>query len=158
MLSYASAMLISEIYHRNVKTVRPETLIGEVIKRMREEETNGFVVTNAAGDALGIIALQDIAAATIPKEFRENRGMAQAMYRRGYFHESCKEIKKQKASALMRTDFVSVDLETNIMAITSDFLEHDLYIVPVIEKGKLLGIITRSEIKQALAIGMGIAA
>ena len=42
------------------------------------------------------------------------------------------------------------------MAVTADFLKNDLYIVPVVEKGELLGVVTRSEIKKALAYGMRI--
>lgn len=56
----------------------------------------------------------------------------------------------------MRRDFIQVSLEDNIMSITADFLKNDLYIVPVVEKGELIGIVTRSEIKKALAAAMEI--
>jgi predicted transcriptional regulator len=54
----------------------------------------------------------------------------------------------------MRKEFVSVSLHDNIMAVTADFLKNDLYIVPVIDKGAIIGVVTRSEIKKALIYGM----
>jgi predicted transcriptional regulator len=56
----------------------------------------------------------------------------------------------------MRKNFESVSLEDHILSVTAEFLRGDLYIVPVIENKELIGVVTRSEIKRALAIGMNI--
>lgn len=49
---------------------------------------------------------------------------------------------------------MTVSLHDNIMAITADFLKNDLYLVPVLENGQLVGVVTRTEIKKALLYGM----
>ncbi len=64
------------------------------------------------------------------------------------------DIQNKKVSTIMRKKFTITNLNDNIMAVAADFLKNDLYIVPVIEQGELLGVITRSEIKKALAYGM----
>ncbi len=147
-------MLIKDIYHHNPKTVVQTATIAEVMAQLTREKVNGLVVTNKDGLVKGIVSLQDIAAATVPRQFRQNIRMAAAMYREGFFTEMCQQLKEKPVSSVMRTDFVSVSLDDNIMAVTADFLKNDLYIVPVIEKKVLLGVVTRSEIKKAIIYGM----
>lgn len=147
-------MYIAEIMHTNPKTIKQDVSIEEAIKELLTDAFNGFVVFDENDKFVGILSLQDIAAATVPEQFRNNIGMANAMYRHGFFKERCLEIKNKKVKDVMRKDALKVDLSTNIMAITADFLKNDLYIVPVFDRNKLVGVITRNEIKHALARGM----
>ncbi len=149
-------MLIKDFYHRLPHTIRPEEKIGKALQHLLDQEHNGFIVVDKQKRVLGILSIQDIAAAAIPEEFRQNVGMAKAMYRKGYFHEACKELSHQLVKDVMRKKFISVTLTDNIMAIIADFLENDLYVVPVIEDKKLIGVVTRTEVKMALAKGMNL--
>jgi predicted transcriptional regulator len=149
-------MLVSEIYNKHPKTVDENATVKEVISELLIDETNGAIVMNPHGIVTGIISLQDIAAATVPVEMRENISIAHAMFKPGFFSEMCQEIADVPVKKFMREEFMRVDLQTNILAITADFLQNDLYIVPVFEKEKLIGVITRSEIKKAVAKGMGL--
>lgn len=151
-------MLIQDLYHRSPRTIAPTVKIGLVVKKLLDQEHNGFIVVDKEKHVLGVLSLQDIAAAAIPDEFRNNIGMAKAMYTRGFFHEMCKELKERTAADLMRKNFVSVKLTDNIMAVIADFLENDLYVVPVIKDKKLVGVVTRTEVKKALGEGMGLTA
>ena len=126
----------------------------EAVEELIKDEVNGLVVINDKKKVMGLLSLQDIAAATVPRQFRKNVRMAAAMYKPGFFTEMCQQIKDDPVSTVMRKEFITVDLDDNIMAVTADFLKNDLYIVPVIEKGQLLGVVTRSEIKKALHYGM----
>lgn len=148
-------MLISEIYHPEPQTISEDATVESALNMMRDTVYNGFVVVDAHKKVVGVLSLQDIAAATVPREFQTNTNLPLAMYKRGFFQERCREIKHKKVSELMRTNYTQVTLDTNIMAITADFLKNDLYIVPVFDNENLVGIITRTEIKKALALGMG---
>ena len=147
-------MLISELYHEQVITVKTTDTISHAVSVLLSKRVNGLIVEDDKNTVVGVLALQDVAAATIPRQFRQNVQMAAAMYRKGFFSESCTAIKDLPVAKFMRKNFTVVSLSDNIMAVTADFLKNDLYIVPVIEKGKLLGVVTRSEIKKALAYGM----
>ncbi|MCB9813253.1 MAG: CBS domain-containing protein [Pseudomonadales bacterium] len=149
-------MLISELYHKHVITISQDATVLEALKVLIEKRVNGLIVFDNDNKVTGVLALQDIAAATIPRQFRHNIQMAAAMYRPGFFSENCEEIKNKPVYSVMRKKFTITNLNDNIMTVAADFLKNDLYIVPVIEKGKLLGVITRSEIKRALAYGMRI--
>jgi CBS domain-containing protein len=150
-------MLVSEIYHKDPVTITDSVTVREALKLIVRKRINGLVVLNEAGNkVVGVLAVQDIAAATIPRQMRNSIGMAAAIYKKGFFHEMCKSIQDFPVKKIMRKDFEKVALDDHIMAITADFLHNDLYIVPVIEDGQLVGVITRSEIKKALAYGMNI--
>ena len=151
---YYSSVLISELYHPHAITISEEATVVEALEVFLSKKVNGLIVTNTDEQVAGVLALQDIAAATIPRQFRHNVQMAAAMYRPGFFSDTCAEIVDTKVQKIMRKNFTIVSLSDNIMAVKADFLKNDLYIVPVIEKGELLGVVTRSEIKKALAYGM----
>lgn len=147
-------MLISDIYHQHPKTFLVTRTVKEAVNALVSDRVNALVIVNAKGKTVGVLSLQDIASATIPQQFHKNIRMAAAMYRQGFFTDMCQELKDRPVSEIMRKEFVSVSLHDNIMAVTADFLKNDLYVVPVIEKGELLGVVTRSEIKKALQYGM----
>lgn len=147
-------MLIADIYHKHPKTLSPHATVFEAVQELLKDEVNGFIIVNEKEKVVGVLSLQDIAGATVPRQFRKNTRMAAAMYRRGFFTDVCQQLKDKHVSSIMRKDFIAVDLDDNIMAVTADFLKNDLYIVPVIKDGKLIGIITRTEIKKALLYGM----
>lgn len=147
-------MLIHEIYHKHPKTLQVTATVLEAVEDLLHDEVNALIIVDAQKKVKGVVSLQDIAAATIPRQFRKNIRMAAAMYKRGFFSEMCQEIKNHSVTEVMRREFVSVSLEDNIMAVIADFLQNDLYVVPVIEKGQLLGVVTRTEIKKALVYGM----
>lgn len=146
-------MFIEEVYNSRVKTISPDKTLKEAIQQLVDEKTNGLIVTEA-NKVVGVLALQDIAGATLPNEFRENVNLASAMFKEGMFKEACMSLAGNKVRDLMRTDFMSVNLKTNIMAVMADFLKNDLYIVPVIDNRKLIGVVTRIDIKKAIALKM----
>jgi predicted transcriptional regulator len=147
-------MLISEIYRKHPITFSDKSTIYEALLELMKDEVNALVILNESEKVVGVLSLQDIAAATVPRQFRKNIRMAAAMYKEGFFTEMCQRLKDEPVSKIMRKDFVSVNLHDNIMAVTADFLNNDLYIVPVVEKKKLVGVVTRTEIKKALLYGM----
>lgn len=147
-------MLISEILNKDPVTFSHTGTVKEALQTLVKKRINALVITNDKNKVVGVFSLQDIAGATVPEQFKKNIRMAAAMYKKGFFTERCCEIKDKSVKEVMRRDFVKVSLNDNIMAVTADFLFNDLYVVPVIEKGELVGIVTRSEIKKALLYGM----
>ena len=149
-------MLIGEIYHKHPKVLHKDNTVREAVAELLKDDINGAVVVDDQLHVHGIVSLQDIAGATVPDEFKANVNMALAMYRRGFFKEMCEEIADLPITKVMRKEFLKVTLETNIMAVTVDFLKNDLYIVPVIKDKQLIGVVTRTQIKLAIAEHMGL--
>lgn len=151
-------MLIKEIYHPDPVTIPDDYTVKKAMQVIHKKRINGLIVVDKKdkNKVKGVLAVQDVAAATVPHQFKKNLGMAAAMYKKGFFHEMCDAIKDQPVTKIMRKNFEWVSLEDHILAITAEFLRGDLYIVPVIEDHKLVGVVTRSEIKKAIIYGMGI--
>ena len=147
-------MLIEEIYHKSVLAIDEDKTVREAVGIMLKHNFNGLIVTNKNDKVVGVFSLQDVAGATLPRQFKENVYMANAMYTPGFFKEMVQKIENKKVKKIMRRDFMSVSRDTQIMAVTADFLKNDLYIVPVMDGDKLVGLVTRSEIKHALAKAM----
>ncbi len=149
-------MLIKEIYHKDPVTILSDLTVRESLKVIVNKKINGLIVLDVKNPrkVVGVLSVQDIAGATVPRQFRKNLGIAAALYKKGFFHEMCADIQDQPVTKIMRKDFEWVSLEDHIMSVTAEFLRGDLYIVPVIENKELIGVVTRSEIKKALAVGM----
>lgn len=150
-----SGMLIEQIYNPHPRVISDATTVAEAIAQMDEDLHNGYIVLDDIGHVVGILTIQDVAAAIIPKQFRQNISLASGMYKKGFFHEMCADIKDFPVKKIMRKDFTTVTLDDNIMVVIADFLENDVYLVPVVnDESELIGIVTRTEIKKALANGM----
>jgi CBS-domain-containing membrane protein len=143
-------MLISEIYHKNPLTVSQDQIVSEVVSLLDAEECNASIVLDEKGDVVGVLAIQDIAKAILPDEYENNIEMAMGMYTKGFFHRLCSEVKNMKVKDIMRTDYRVVDLETNILVVLAELVSNDLHLLPVIEKGELLGVVTRTQVKHAM--------
>lgn len=148
---------VKDIYRKIVVVISEDLTLKEALQMMVEKSFNALIVVDSRNNLQGVLSTQDIAAATVPYEMQYNISLAQAMFKPGFFEEMCQKIGKMKVREVMRTNCVTATLDTNIMEVAADFLNHDLYIVPVLdEDGNLSGIVTRTEIKKALAQGMGI--
>lgn len=148
---------VKDIYRKSVIVISEDLTLKEALQMMVEKSFNALIVVDGYNHLRGVLSTQDIAAATIPSEMQYNVSLAQAMFKPGFFEEMCQKMGQRKVKEVMRTNYVTAHPDTNIMEVAADFLNHDLYIVPVLdEEGNLSGIVTRTEIKKALAQGMGI--
>lgn len=143
-------MKIDSIYHRDPVTISSTTTLHDALETMLEIGTNSLVVKDNQ-TVSGIVTTEDIARAVVPDEFEVNTGMADALYKPHYFEEVCIEIGKKDVSTVMRTDYLSVSPGSHVMTVAAYFLKNNLYVVPVIEHGNLIGIVTRTQILHAIA-------
>lgn len=149
-------MLVADIYNTDIYPIQETMTIREALKFLMTKHFNGVLVVNEREKLVGVLSLQDIAAAIVPADFKENTFLAEAMYQPNFFKEEAEKIKDKKVKDIMRKDFITANIQTSIMTIAADFLKNDLYIIPVIEEEKVVGIVTRSEVKKALAKAMDI--
>jgi CBS domain-containing protein len=149
-------MLVKDIYNKNSFSISDDFTVKQAVKTMVEKHFNGVLVSNEKGKLIGVLSMQDIIGAIVPVEMQEHANLAQALYRPGFFKEQADEIADKKVISFMRKTYFTVTRDTSIIEIAADFLHNDLYIVPVVENGELLGVVTRSELKKALAGALGI--
>jgi predicted transcriptional regulator len=149
-------MLVREIYNKKVTRIYEDASVGDALEVLVKHKFNGILVFSRKERLVGIFCIQDLTRAIVPQEMQENINLASAMYKHNFFKEICEKVKKQKVKEVMRKDFFKLSLETHLMVVAAEFLTTDLYVFPVIEKNEVMGVVTRSELKKALAIQMEI--
>lgn len=120
-------MIAREIMTSKVYTVSPEASVQEVTQLFTREHISGVPVVDKDGKIIGVITEADI----IRKATREGLHVAD----------------------IMNPETVVVDEETWIDQIARLLTEHNIKRVPVLHEGKLVGIVCRSDIVQAVAQG-----
>lgn len=141
---------MKKLTYKHANTILVNSSVREALEKMKHEDCNSLCVLSEQGHLEGIITLQDIAGAAVPPEFVENSSMAEAMHKEGFFAEECKKLAEKPIKNIMRKEFITATPETHILTIMADFLNNDLYNVPVVEDDHLIGVITRTDIRDAL--------
>jgi predicted transcriptional regulator len=149
-------MKVKDIYNKHLIPVDENITIKEALSLMIKSHFNGVLVLNNKEELVGILLIQDIVSSIVPSEMKENINLSEAMYKKHFFQENCEKVKNIKVKDIMRKKFYQVTLDTSVMTVAAEFLNTDLYVFPVVENKKAIGIVTRSELKKALALGMEI--
>ncbi len=120
-------MIASDIMTRKVCTTRPETDVQELALLLSSKRISGAPVVDDNGQIIGIVTEADI----IGKVDREGLRVADIM---------CREL-------------ITVDEETPVGEVASLLTERKIKRVPVVQNGKLVGIVSRADIVHAVAQG-----
>ena len=120
-------MIARDIMTRNVYTTSPEVSVQEVAQLLVQKDISGVPVINRDGLIIGIITEADI----IGKVNREGLCVAD----------------------IMTPELIFVDEETRVGDIAMLLVERKIKRVPVMRNGKLVGIVCRADIVNAVAHG-----
>ena len=120
-------MIARDIMTSNVCTIRPEASAQEAAQLLSQKRISGLPVVNPDGRIIGIVTEADI----ISKVNQEGLRVAD----------------------IMSHEVIAVDEETSVSEIASLLANRRIKRVPVVEKGKLVGIVSRADIVNAVAQG-----
>jgi len=138
-----------DLMTRDVITVTPETEVTEIARLLLEKRFNGVPVVNQNGDLVGMICQSDLIAEQkklpLPSVFTILDAFI-PIYLPGKAEKEVQKIAAMKASQAMTSDPVTVDPEAGIDEIASIMVNKSIYTIPVLEGGKLVGIIGKEDI------------
>ncbi len=115
-------------------TIGPEATLPEVHDKMKEYGIRRLPVVDEENTLLGIISLSDV------QEAEPSDAKALSIYELTYL------LSRIKVSRLMKKDVFTVTPETRIADAARLMMEKKIGGLPVVENGKLVGIITESDI------------
>ena len=144
-----------DVMVRDVVTVHPDTDIAEAIKLLSEHDVSALPVVDGQGNLVGILSEADLihrveigtekhrpwwleavtGASTLAEEFAKSHGM--------------------KVGEIMTSAAISVSEDTPLSEIATLFERKRIKRVPVVEDGKLVGVVSQSNLIQALASVVG---
>jgi CBS domain-containing membrane protein len=144
---HADVLTASDIMSRNLITVKVDTGLGEVADLFRKHRFTSLPVVDAQGKFLGIIFQIHLISRAREDAFRLNRAFIPALRRL---------IDRGRDKPVMAVDIMRVAVPralatTPLGALLPMMGDSDVDAVPILDYGKLIGIVTRSDLITALA-------
>jgi CBS domain-containing protein len=150
-------LLASDIMTRDVAVVRPETTLLEAVKLMASRGISGLPVVDEHGTLIGMMSEADLLRwheGFSEREVRWLNLLAEGLELAPDFLREVHE-QRRKIRALMSPEPVTVTETTPAREIASLMHARGIKRVPVLRDGKLIGIITRTDLVRALAQKLG---
>ncbi len=119
-----SGLLVRDVMSKNVKTVRPNSTINEVVRKMNKFEIGSIVVADGQ-KPIGIITERDIL-----RRVLEVTVASEAM----------------KAKEIMSAPILTIDSQATAEEAATLMNSKRIKKIPVVEEGKLIGIVTSTDI------------
>ena len=136
-------MYVSDWMTKRVYTVSPEDYLSDAIALMRERRIKHVPVVKA-GKLRGIISDRDI------KEYSPSKATALDIYELHYL------LAKTQIKEIMTAKVIAITSDTPVEEAAMLLLDQDIGCLPVVDEGKLTGIISDRDIYRALVDITGI--
>jgi CBS domain-containing protein len=147
-------MRVKEIMIKEFKTILPGATIREAVAMFRTEKGQGeggmpsLLVTE--GERLvGIVTLSDIVKAVLPPYMAQDPHLAHLAWD-GLLERQCGRIKDKAVDKIMTRKVVTVNEEAVLTEAAELFFEHSIHSLPVVRKGKVVGILYLSDLAKLI--------
>lgn len=134
-------------------TLSPETDIRSAVALLIERKINGAPVVDATGRLVGVLCQSDLVAqhkqVTMPSLFSMLDGFI-ALSSREDFEREIRKIAASTVADAMTPHAKSVSPHTPIDEIATVMVNEKLYTLPVVDGGKLVGVVGKEDILRTL--------
>jgi len=124
---------IRDFMATNLHTVAPDTEIMSAVKMLVDLDISGLLVTDDSGVLVGILTERDCIDVALQS---------------GYFDEAGGLVQD-----FMTTNIETIDADVSMMDLAETFTRAPFRRFPVVEDGKLIGLISRRDVLRALSSG-----
>ena len=150
------AETIGEIMDREPETVTTGTSVEEVVRKLREHELPGLPVVDTEGRLVGIVTESDL---VLPDDQGDLHiphyinlfGGTVFLEPLGRFEKRLRKAFASTVEDMMTTDPDSVEPDTTVRDAARLIHESGHNRLPVVEDGRLVGVVTRVDVLGALA-------
>ena len=130
-------MIVADLMQRDLKTANPEAMIGEAIVTLADGHVSALPVVDAQHRLIGVLSTTDILEAEAACEGPEER-------ERLFAESMVKEIMTPRP--------VSIGSDANVREAAQQMLYLEVHRLFVEDKGKLVGVISQSDVVRAVAL------
>ncbi len=138
-------MLVRDLMTSRVYTFSSADSFSDIVKLLIKKRISGAPVVNKKGKVVGVISEKDLFYKLFPSQKQFYRDLEYYMNFERIGKEA-KKVSKLKAKDFMSKKIVSIRSDENILRACSLFLIHNIRRLPVIDDGKLVGIVTTNNI------------
>ncbi|ENN84667.1 hypothetical protein RHSP_68990 [Rhizobium freirei PRF 81] len=143
-------MLVHAIMTSPAITVRPETSIADAAKTMLDNHVSGLPVVDAAGKLVGIVSEGDFIRRNELHTERKRSWLLELLTSSGTLAAEYVSTHGRTVEDVMTSDVVTVTTTTGLQDVVELMEKHHVKRLPVVSYGKLVGIISRSDLLKAL--------
>jgi CBS domain-containing protein len=145
-----------DIMTKKVVTVLPDTPVTEAAKLLIENHFNGLPVVEEGGRLVGIICQDDLIfqqkKIPLPSFFTVLDSLIPLSSEKS-IEKEVQKIAAVTVEQAMTSDPVTIGPEADIEDIATLMIKHDIHTLPVLDQGKVVGIIGKEDILQTLIPG-----
>ncbi|MGC2691268.1 MAG: CBS domain-containing protein [Desulfobaccales bacterium] len=133
------------------QTLRPEMSIAEAVKifrragRVSGQKVFGIMVTDASRALVGMLSIYDIFLLLRPKHIRIREEM-EGREVSGILEAACRKAQAVMVGDIMTTEVITITPETHLPLIIDIMIKKHVRRLPVLEDGKILGIVYISRV------------
>ena len=152
------AMQVADLMTRDVVAVRPDTSVNDVAKRMLERGLSGLPVVDDDGRVVGIITELDMILHHARLEgpvFLQIFDAAIPLELPGHLRDRLRHILGTRAEDVMTRDVHAIGPDSDVEDLVEIMVKKRANPVPVVEEGRLVGIVSRSDIIRGMAAELG---
>lgn len=152
----AARMQVRHVMTKDVVTVTEEATLAEAAKEMRSHDVSGVPVVDAAGKVVGILSEKDILRSLEkPMPSSPAGSIIDLVLERGIRAETRltvmrKWLETNRVETVMTPDPVVIAPDTTVVDAAEIMRERKINRLPVIERGRLVGIVARHDVLSAL--------
>ena len=144
-------MKAADVMVRDVVTVHPETDVADAVKLLAERDISALPVVDQQGGLVGIISEADlIHRAEIGTE-KHRSWIMESMTAATILAEDFAKSHGKKVGEIMTTEVVTASEDDSLAHIASLFERHRIKRVPIVRGSRIVGVVSRSNLIQALA-------
>jgi CBS domain-containing protein len=146
---------VRDIMETNVPAVYPDDPIEQVVQTLRDHELPGVPVINEGGRCIGIITEADLIMAGESEDLHlphyiELFGGIVFLESTKKFEERLRKAIGAKASDVMTEDPITISPDASVAEAGRMIARHKHNRLPVVEHGRLIGVVTRIDVLDAL--------
>lgn len=148
-------MKAKDVMVSEVVTVHPETTIAEAVALLDKHDVSALPVVDAGGHLLGIISEADLVRRVEIGTEKHRPWWMEAVTGAAVLAGEFAKSHGKRVEELMTTDVVSAGEDADLAEIATLLERHRIKRIPITRDGKVVGVVSRSNLIQALASVVG---
>ncbi len=146
---------VADIMDREPVTVSPGTTVEEVVRLLKRHELPGVPVVNEGGRCVGIITEADLVLTDEDEDFHlphyfQLFGGVVFLESMSQFEERVRKAYAATAEDMMTADPVTIEPDASVREAARTIARKKHNRLPVVEHGRLVGVVTRVDVLDAL--------
>lgn len=146
-------MRAQDVMTTNVVSVKPETDVKDVALLLLENRVSAVPVIDNGNKLIGMLSEGDLIRRVADESVHSNSSWLEAVFSTRNLAAEFTKIHAKQAKDVMTAEVISVNQDVDISEIASLLAKHHVKRVPVIDNGQVVGIVSRANLLQGLAVG-----